>query len=76
MSQVHQMTAQELYNKLKNIKVGGSVCQYSLKKCEEFLPTVNEILRLKHEQNAVILVHSYPQAGARTFSPSSPNSYK
>lgn len=53
------LTAQELYEKLKNIKVGGSVCQYSLKKCEEYIPVVNEIRRLKAEKNAVILVHSY-----------------
>ncbi|NTV30103.1 MAG: quinolinate synthase NadA [Candidatus Omnitrophica bacterium] len=59
MSSKTQITAQELYERLKNIKVGGQVCQYSLKKCEEFLPVINEILRLKQEMNAVILVHSY-----------------
>lgn len=53
------MTAQELYERLKNIRVGGNVCQYSLKKCEELVPVVNEIRRLKAEKNAVILAHSY-----------------
>ncbi|NLE64405.1 MAG: quinolinate synthase NadA [Elusimicrobia bacterium] len=53
------MTAKDLYHRLRNIRVGGSVCQYSLKKCEELIPVVNEILRLKAEKNAVILVHSY-----------------
>ncbi len=53
------MTAQELYKKLKNIRVGGNVCQYSLKKCEELVLVINEIQRLKKEKNAVILVHSY-----------------
>ncbi|MBF0386369.1 MAG: quinolinate synthase NadA [Candidatus Omnitrophica bacterium] len=53
------MTAQELYDKLKNIRVGGNVCQYSLKKCTELAPLVNEINRLKAERNAVVLAHSY-----------------
>lgn len=53
------MTAQELYETLKNIKVGGNYCHYSLKKCEEMIPLINEINRLKKEKNAVILVHSY-----------------
>ena len=54
-----QMSAQQLYEKLKNIRVGGTVCQYSLKKCEELVPLINEINELKEEKNAVILAHSY-----------------
>src|ERR1035438_6875743 len=54
-----QMTAAQLYEKLKNIKLGTTVCQYSLKKCEELVPIINEINELKEEKNAVILAHSY-----------------
>ena len=53
------MTAHELYVKLKNIRLGGQVCQYSLKKCEELVSVVNEIQRLKIDKNAVVLAHSY-----------------
>ncbi len=53
------ITAQELYEKLRHIKLGASCCQYSLKKCEEFIPLINKINRLKSEQNAVILAHTY-----------------
>lgn len=55
----HNITPQELYETLKNIKVTGTVCQYSLKKCEELTPLINEINELKEEKNAVILAHSY-----------------
>ena len=54
-----KISAEQLYSTLKNIKVGGSVCQYSLKKCEELVPLINEINELKEEKNAVILTHSY-----------------
>ena len=53
------MTAPQLFEKLKNIKLGGTVCQYSLRKCEELIPMINEINELKEEKNAVILAHSY-----------------
>ena len=53
------ITAAQLFEKLKNIKLGGTVCQYSLKKCEELVPIINEINDLKEEKNAVILAHSY-----------------
>ena len=52
-------TAHQLYDTLKNIKVGGSTCTFSLKKCEELVPLINEINTLKEEKKAVILVHSY-----------------
>ncbi|HLF18440.1 MAG TPA: quinolinate synthase NadA [Candidatus Omnitrophota bacterium] len=53
------ISAQELYSILKNVKVGGSVCHYSLKKCEEFVPVINEIRQLKEEKHAIVLAHSY-----------------
>lgn len=53
------ITPQELYETLKNVKLGSSVCQYSLKKCEELVPLINEINDLKEAKNAVILAHSY-----------------
>jgi len=59
LSTTEKITTDKLYNILKNIKVGGSVCHYSYKKCEEFVPIINEIRELKEEKNAVILVHSY-----------------
>ena len=54
-----QITPQQLFEKLKNIKLGAKVCQYSLKKCEELAPVINEINELKQQKNAVILAHSY-----------------
>ncbi|MCA9406385.1 MAG: quinolinate synthase NadA, partial [Candidatus Omnitrophica bacterium] len=54
-----KITAEELYQALKNVKVGKDVCQYSLKKCEELVPLINEVRDLKEQKNAVILVHSY-----------------
>lgn len=54
-----KITADELYDVLKDIKVGGNVCQYSRKKCEEITPLINEIKALKREKNACVLVHSY-----------------
>ncbi len=59
MLSTHKMTTQELFDKLKNIKLGGTVCTYSFKKCEELVPLINEINDLKEEKNTVILAHSY-----------------
>ncbi len=53
------ITGEQLFEKLKNIKLGGTVCQYSLKKCQELVPIINEINDLKEAKNAVILAHSY-----------------
>lgn len=54
-----KLTAKALYDKLKPLKLGGSCCHYSMKKCEELVPLINRINKLKEEQNAVILAHTY-----------------
>ncbi len=59
MLTIQHITPEQLYQRLKNIKVGGTVCQYSLRKCAELAPLINEINELKAEQKAVILAHSY-----------------
>jgi len=59
MNTKNPITPEELYQTLQNVKVGGTVCIYSRKKCEELIPLINEINTLKKEQNAVILAHSY-----------------
>lgn len=59
MNTKNPITPEELYQTLQNVKVGGTVCIYSRKKCEELVPLINEINTLKKEQNAVILAHSY-----------------
>ncbi|BBM89919.1 quinolinate synthase A [Spirochaetota bacterium] len=59
MNNVHPLTAVELFEKLKNIKIGGTTCKYPLEKCEKLVPLVNAINQLKVEKNAVILAHSY-----------------
>src|SRR3989338_1981374 len=55
----HLITAEQLHAKLQHVKVGGNVCHYSLKKCEELAPVVNEINALKAKKNAIVLAHSY-----------------
>jgi quinolinate synthase len=59
MYRYKKLSAEELYKTLKNVKVGTQVCQYSLKKCKELVPLINEINRLKKEKDAVILAHTY-----------------
>ena len=49
----------EIYQKLKNIRIGGSVCRYPYELCEKLTPLINEINKLKREKNAIILAHSY-----------------
>lgn len=53
------MTAESLYEKLKNIKVDNPLCQYTLERCERLVPLVEEIEALKVEKDALILAHSY-----------------
>jgi len=53
------MTAEQLYEKLKHVTVGGTTCRYPLSKCREYVERINRINELKKQKNAVILVHSY-----------------
>ncbi|MFC1586657.1 quinolinate synthase NadA, partial [Fibrobacterota bacterium] len=53
------LTPEKLYDVLKNVKLGGNVCQYNMARCEDFAPVINEINELKKQKNAVILAHSY-----------------
>ncbi|MDE1920820.1 MAG: quinolinate synthase NadA [Candidatus Omnitrophica bacterium] len=53
------LSPEDLYQRLKHIRIGGTVCHYSLKKCEELVVLINEINLLKQQKNAVILAHSY-----------------
>lgn len=59
MDTARPMTAHDLFEKLKNIKLGASACQYSLRKCQDLVPLVNEINALKRQKHAVVLAHSY-----------------
>ena len=59
LSKRHSITKNELFEKLKGIKVGGAVCKYSLEKCAELAPIIDEINELKREKKAVVLAHSY-----------------
>jgi quinolinate synthase len=54
-----QLTAADLYKKLESVKIGSEVCRYSLETCEQLVPKINRILKLKEEKNAIILAHSY-----------------
>ncbi len=53
------ITVDELYQRLKSVKLSGSTCLYHKERCEELVPLINEINELKKEKNAVILAHSY-----------------
>lgn len=53
------MNARELFEKLRAVQPGSVLCNYTLGKCEQMLPLVEEINELKRERDAVILAHSY-----------------
>jgi len=53
------ITPDQLFEKLKNIKVGANTCLFTLEKCQKITPLINEINDLKRQKNAVILAHSY-----------------
>lgn len=53
------LTADELYEKLRNIQVDHPLCRYTYERCARLIPVINEILSLKAEKNAIILAHTY-----------------
>lgn len=53
------ITADALFEKLQHVKLGGDTCLFTLEKCQELAPIINEINQLKKEKNAIILAHSY-----------------
>lgn len=53
------MTAEDLHLKLGRVKIGGTSCKFTLDKCREMTPLINQINELKIKKNAVILAHSY-----------------
>ena len=53
------ITAKELYNKLKDIRVGSPLCQFTEQNCEDLLPIIERIETLKRKKNAIILAHNY-----------------
>ena len=44
-------TSDELFDALKHVTIGGNVCVYTKERCEEMLPLIQDIHRLKEEKN-------------------------
>lgn len=53
------LTAEELYEQLKNIVVDNPLCSYTYERCLSLVPLINEIRELKEEKNAILLAHTY-----------------
>ena len=53
------ISVKQLYNKLKDIRMGSPLCQFTEKSCENLFPTIKRIEELKYEKNALILSHNY-----------------
>ena len=53
------ITAEDLHQKLAGVKGPTGSCQFSLSRCEELAPIINEIVEIKEKKKAVILAHSY-----------------
>ena len=53
------INANQLYDKLKSIRVGNPCCQFTKQSCENILPIIKRIEKLKREKNAIILAHNY-----------------
>ncbi|NIQ01433.1 MAG: quinolinate synthase NadA, partial [Nitrospinaceae bacterium] len=53
------ITAEALYEKLKDIQVGSPFCRFTPEVCRDLLPVIQRIEELKREKNAVLLAHNY-----------------
>ncbi len=53
------ITAEALYEKLKDIQVGSPLCRFTEESCRDLLPVVARIEALKREKNAILLAHNY-----------------
>lgn len=53
------ISAEQLYTKVKDIKLGSNNCLYTFEKCQKMAPLINEINDLKNQSNSLILAHSY-----------------
>ena len=48
-----------LFEKLKPIRLGNPLCQFTEERCEKLLPVIRRIEELKKQKNAIILAHNY-----------------
>ncbi|GJL78529.1 MAG: quinolinate synthase A [Nitrospinaceae bacterium] len=53
------ITAEGLYEKLKDIHVGNPICRFTQENCRLLLPIIRRIEELKRKKNAIILAHNY-----------------
>jgi len=53
------ISVEQLYEKLKPIRVGSPLCEFTLEHCQRIHPIINRIEDLKQEKNAIILAHNY-----------------
>ncbi|NDD58108.1 MAG: quinolinate synthase NadA [Chlamydiae bacterium] len=52
-------SAEELFELLKEVQLDHPLCFYTLERCQQLFPLIEEINELKKEKNALILAHSY-----------------
>ena len=53
------INAHTLYLKLRHIRVGNPLCQFTEERCEKLIPIIQRIEDLKRKKNAVVLAHNY-----------------
>ncbi len=53
------ITVEQLHEKLKPIKVGSPLCEFTLEHCQRIHPVIDRIEELKRKKNAIILAHNY-----------------